>query len=430
MDRAAARDVDGRRRRVAASTACSTRTRRSRSASPRLAGDVADTHHDGHRRLGRRRARGRRRLVGVVAACGGADAETAAATTTSTTTHDDHHDGADDHHHAAAADRAAHGPARPDRREPSTRPAVVGEGREHARRAPAGRARPGRRRLRGGRRGRHHPASSRCSTRRSPTSIGPVRSVRPIDPDIVWPLGGIFAFSGGAPVNVEARSGRAGHARRREQRRRRARPQRDRAAARARRTTCTALGRPLFGARRRSRCRRRRCSSTYAEGRAGAGDARACSACASGSPRATTRPTSWDAAIGHVEAVDAGRAAHRRSAGAQIAPDERGRAVHRLSPAQRRGQTVGEGDAWVFTDGTAARAAAGSRPDRDQPARYVDAAGDADPAAPGHARGSSCSRSATPSTSSSRRRRADHRAADDRPRTAPTTTAKKAKSSK
>ena len=37
-----------------------------------------------------------------------------------------------------------------------------------------------------------------------PDVIGPVRSVRAIDPDIVWPLGGIFAFSGGAPVNVEA----------------------------------------------------------------------------------------------------------------------------------------------------------------------------------------------------------------------------------
>ena len=34
--------------------------------------------------------------------------------------------------------------------------------------------------------------------------IGPVRSVRAEDPDIVWPIGGIFAYSGGAPVNVDA----------------------------------------------------------------------------------------------------------------------------------------------------------------------------------------------------------------------------------
>jgi hypothetical protein len=30
-------------------------------------------------------------------------------------------------------------------------------------------------------------------------SVGPVRSVRPVDPDIVSPLGGLFAYSGGAP---------------------------------------------------------------------------------------------------------------------------------------------------------------------------------------------------------------------------------------
>jgi Protein of unknown function (DUF3048) N-terminal domain/Protein of unknown function (DUF3048) C-terminal domain len=32
--------------------------------------------------------------------------------------------------------------------------------------------------------------------------IGPVRSVRPVDPDIVSPLGGLFAYSGGAPKFV------------------------------------------------------------------------------------------------------------------------------------------------------------------------------------------------------------------------------------
>ena len=33
----------------------------------------------------------------------------------------------------------------------------------------------------------------------APTKIGPVRSVRPTDEQVVFPLGGIFAFSGGAP---------------------------------------------------------------------------------------------------------------------------------------------------------------------------------------------------------------------------------------
>jgi hypothetical protein len=36
-----------------------------------------------------------------------------------------------------------------------------------------------------------------------PDTIGPVRSVRQQDPDIVWPIGGIFAYSGGTSGNVD-----------------------------------------------------------------------------------------------------------------------------------------------------------------------------------------------------------------------------------
>jgi hypothetical protein len=36
----------------------------------------------------------------------------------------------------------------------------------------------------------------------APAKIGPVRSVRPTDTQVVWPLGGIFAYSGGAPYAV------------------------------------------------------------------------------------------------------------------------------------------------------------------------------------------------------------------------------------
>ena len=36
----------------------------------------------------------------------------------------------------------------------------------------------------------------------SPPKVGPVRSVRKTDQAIVWPLGGLFAFSGGAPYAV------------------------------------------------------------------------------------------------------------------------------------------------------------------------------------------------------------------------------------
>ncbi len=36
----------------------------------------------------------------------------------------------------------------------------------------------------------------------APIKVGPVRSVRPTDTQVVWPLGGIFAYSGGAPYAV------------------------------------------------------------------------------------------------------------------------------------------------------------------------------------------------------------------------------------
>ena len=117
--------------------------------------------------------------------------------------------------------------------------------------AAPGRHRPGRRRLRGGGRGQHHPLrrdlqldrarrrSARCgrSAPRTPTSCG--RSV------------GIFAYSGGAPVNVDADQRGAGHAVD-ENNAGDAWSATSRASRRvARRTTSTALGQPLFDARRR-----------------------------------------------------------------------------------------------------------------------------------------------------------------------------------
>jgi hypothetical protein len=38
----------------------------------------------------------------------------------------------------------------------------------------------------------------------APSKVGPVRSVRPTDTQVVWPLGGIFAYSGGAPYAVDS----------------------------------------------------------------------------------------------------------------------------------------------------------------------------------------------------------------------------------
>lgn len=38
----------------------------------------------------------------------------------------------------------------------------------------------------------------------APAKVGPVRSVRPTDTQVVWPLGGIFAFSGGAQYAINS----------------------------------------------------------------------------------------------------------------------------------------------------------------------------------------------------------------------------------
>src|ERR1700735_4540239 len=38
----------------------------------------------------------------------------------------------------------------------------------------------------------------------APSKVGPVRSVRPTDTQVVWPLGGIFAYSGGAAYAVDS----------------------------------------------------------------------------------------------------------------------------------------------------------------------------------------------------------------------------------
>jgi hypothetical protein len=37
-----------------------------------------------------------------------------------------------------------------------------------------------------------------------PSRVGPVRSVRKTDQSLVWPIGGVFAYSGGAPYAIES----------------------------------------------------------------------------------------------------------------------------------------------------------------------------------------------------------------------------------
>ena len=44
---------------------------------------------------------------------------------------------------------------------------------------------------------------------RSTDVVGPIRSVRKTDPLIVWPVGGVFAYSGGAPWAGQEAQGRS-----------------------------------------------------------------------------------------------------------------------------------------------------------------------------------------------------------------------------
>ncbi len=53
----------------------------------------------------------------------------------------------------------------------------------------------------------------------APDRVGPVRSVRKTDQSLVWPIGGVFAYSGGAPVRDRVDQHRAGRAARRDPRR-------------------------------------------------------------------------------------------------------------------------------------------------------------------------------------------------------------------
>ena len=72
---------------------------------------------------------------------------------------------------------------------------------------------------------------------------------------------------------------------------------------------------------------------------------------------------------------------HSTVGGGQLAPTN---VVVQFTPysGEAEGNTVGEGDVWVFTDG-ALRVGRWVRPDHSKPARYVDAQGETDPAAVG-----------------------------------------------
>jgi Protein of unknown function (DUF3048) N-terminal domain/Protein of unknown function (DUF3048) C-terminal domain len=202
-----------------------------------------------------------------------------------------------------------------------------------------------------------------------PQTVGPVRSVRAQDPDIVWPIGGVFVYSGGTEDNVAAINASpakafdentAGNALERNSP---DQPPRDAPHnLYAHPEQAFALGGgpvpppPLFG---------------YAPA----------TTAPSGTPVLSMRvgfdpgydPTwTWEG-ITKTWLRQIDNAPSTVVGGTQIAPAN---VVVQFTdyPNESNGQTVGEGDAWIFSDGTV-RQGRWVRPDKAQPARYVDGAG-------------------------------------------------------
>ena len=208
-----------------------------------------------------------------------------------------------------------------------------------------------------------------------PGVIGPVRSVRAEDPDIVWPIGGIFAYSGGAPVNVDAINAAPVHAVdessagdamvRNEQNQ----PPRDAPH------NLYGIGPrlfdlggdpkpppPLF--------------QYLANGAPPLGPQGVISFHVGFTPPYDVTWT-WDAPSGTWRRSLGGTVV----GGAPIAPTN---VVVQFTPysGEAEAQTVGEGDVWVFTDGIL-RTGKWTRPDKAQPAKYVDGNGIPIPLRPG-----------------------------------------------
>lgn len=211
-----------------------------------------------------------------------------------------------------------------------------------------------------------------------PAVIGPVRSVRSEDPDIVWPLGGIFAYSGGAPVNVDAINAAPVHAVDEDTagaamvRNQQDQPPRDAPH------NLYGLGQPLFdlGGDPKPPPPLFQYVANGAPPVAGPGIIDFHVGFEAGYDPTWTwvaQPGVWTRSIGGVPQTVVG--------GAPIAPTN---VVIQFTPytGEAEAQTVGEGDVWVFSDGVL-RTGHWVRPDKAQPAKYVDAAGNPIPLRPG-----------------------------------------------
>jgi hypothetical protein len=212
----------------------------------------------------------------------------------------------------------------------------------------------------------------------APETIGPVRSVRLQDPDIIWPIRGIFAYSGGAADPVEAINAAPVHAV-------------DNSAATANGVNGMERNAPGQPARQSPH-------NLYGHGPALfslGGDPKPPPAlfwytvpgvppppdADLGAPVISARigflagydPVyAWDGASGTWRRSHEG-VPHVVVGGEQIAPAN---VVVQFThyDGVSNGQTVGEGDVWVFSDGRL-RTGRWIRADREQPARYVDAQG-------------------------------------------------------
>ncbi len=203
-----------------------------------------------------------------------------------------------------------------------------------------------------------------------PDTVGPVRSVRATDPNVVWPLGGVFAYSGGAAPNVELlrqapvnpidESG-AGDAMFR---------QNDRPAPH------NLFGRPAGLIAKGGQPVPPKALFQYL----GQKDQ------AAGDPATAVHigflapydPTYTYDAASRTWKRSYGTAPFNVASGQQVAPTN---VVVQFTNYEggagnptAEGQTVGEGDVWVFTDGKVVKGR-WVRPAKEQPAQYVDAAG-------------------------------------------------------
>ena len=202
-----------------------------------------------------------------------------------------------------------------------------------------------------------------------PDVIGPVRSVRAEDPDIVWPLGGIFAYSGGAPVNVDAINAAPVNAVDENNegvlvRNEPNQPPRDAPH------NLYGLGPALFALG--GQPVPPRALFEYLPAGSGPVAARGIQEFHVGFEPGYDPTYTWDGATFTWKRSIRG-VPQTVVGGAQVAPAN---VVVQFTPygGEAEAQTVGEGDVWIFSDGTV-RPGRWVRPDKTQPARYVDSAG-------------------------------------------------------